>query len=247
MVENQGKTTSLGALPGPGSTGSTMLGSGSPNGTSASEQATLRLGLRRTITRSYAHRAVVVGGRLLNEQGQPIRHATLDVLQQAVGTAMPQLLTHAKTGSDGTFRVRVSAGPSRLIEVAYRAFSSDASYAAIASIRETVQAGVRLSVSPTHTGAQGMIVLSGSVEGPIPQQGALVDLLSALPWPLGAVQDAPHERAWSFSRDLSVRGRRRALSVPCRSSRRSGRISFRKRQQPGGRCQHQLGRRALRC
>lgn len=171
------KTSSLGALPGPGATGSTMLGDGSPNGTSASETATLRLGLRRAITRIYAHRAVVVVGRLLDGKGQPIGHATLDVLQQVVGAATPQLVTQTKTGSDGTFRVQMPAGPSRLIEVAYRAFSGDASYAAVARVKETVQAGVRLSVSPTHSGPEGTIVLSGTVEGPIPQEGALVDLL----------------------------------------------------------------------
>ena len=53
-----------------------MLGGGSPNGTSASETANLRLGLRRAVTRTYAHRALVVAGRLLDGQGQPIGHAT---------------------------------------------------------------------------------------------------------------------------------------------------------------------------
>jgi hypothetical protein len=176
-VQNAAKTASLGTLPGPGSTGYTMLGGGNPNGTSASETANLRLGLRRAITRTYAHRAVVVAGRLLGDHGQPIGHATLEVLQQVVGTATPQLLTHTKSGSDGTFSVRVPAGPSRLIEVAYRAFSGDAGYAAVARVNETVEASVRLSVSPTRTGAEGTIVLSGTVEGPIPQQGAIVDLL----------------------------------------------------------------------
>jgi hypothetical protein len=176
-VQNAANTASLGVLPGPGSTGSTMLGGGGPNGTSASETGTVRLGLRPAITRTYAHRAVVVAGRLIDGQGQAIGHATLDVLQQVVGAPRPQLVTHAKTGSDGTFSVRMPAGPSRLIEVAYRAFSGDASYAATASVKETVEAGVRLSVSPTHTGPEGTIVLSGTVAGPIPQQGALVDLL----------------------------------------------------------------------
>ncbi|HEY7934844.1 MAG TPA: hypothetical protein VID48_13570 [Solirubrobacteraceae bacterium] len=176
-VQNGAQAASLGALPGPGSTHSTMLGGGSPNGTSASETAKLRLGLRRAVTRTYAHRALVVGGRLLDGQDQPIGHATLDVLQQVGGTGTPQLLTHAKTGSDGTFRVRVSAGASRSIEIAYRAFSSDPGYAAIARVKETVDAGVRLNVSPTHTGSAGRITLTGTVAGPIPQQGAIVNLL----------------------------------------------------------------------
>ena len=161
--------SSLGAPPGPGN--------GTPNGTSASETAQLQLGLRDSITRTYARRALAVAGRLLDGQGQPIGDATLDVLQQVVGTTTPQLITRTKTRSDGTFSVQVPAGPSRLIEIAYRAFSSDASYATVAGIKETVDAGVRLRVSPTHTGPEGTIVLSGTVEGPIPPQGAIVDLL----------------------------------------------------------------------
>jgi hypothetical protein len=169
-------SSSLGASPGAGGTGSTA-GGGSPNGAGASEQAALRLGLAPAIARTYAHRAVVIAGRLLDGQGAPIANASLDVLQQVVGTGGPKLVAETTTGSDGTFTVPVQAGPSRLIEVAYRAFSDDASYAAIADVRETVAAGVRLSVSPTHTASEGAIVLSGTIEGPIPPQGAIVDLL----------------------------------------------------------------------
>jgi hypothetical protein len=168
MVQNAA-ASSLGAPPGPGN--------GTPNGTSASETAHLQLGLRDSITRTYGRRALAVAGRLLDGRGQPIGDATLDVLQQVVGTTTTQLITRTKTRSDGTFSVQVPAGPSRLIEIAYRAFSSDASYATVAGVKETVDAGVRLRVSPTRTGPEGTIVLSGTVEGPIPQQGALVDLL----------------------------------------------------------------------
>ncbi len=168
---------SLGASPGTGGNGSSVTGGGSPNGAGASEQAELRLGLAPAITRTYADRAVVIAGRLLDGQGAPIANASLDVLQQVVGTGAAKLVAETTTGSDGTFTVHVPAGPSRLIEVAYRAFSGDASYAAIADVRETVGAGVRLSVGPTHTGSEGTIVLSGTIEGPIPSQGVIVDLL----------------------------------------------------------------------
>jgi hypothetical protein len=176
-VQNAAGTASLGAFPGPGSTGASVRGSGSPNGTNASETASLHLGLRRAITRTYAHRALVIAGRLLDSQGRPIGRARLDVSQQPAGTAARQLLTHTTTSSDGTFSVRVPAGPSRVIEIAYRAFSGDTTYAAVARIAETVEAGVRLSVTPTRTGPEGTIVLSGTVEGAIPPQGAIVDLL----------------------------------------------------------------------
>jgi len=168
-------SSSLGASPGAG--GSPGSGGGGPNGVGASEQAELRLGLAPAITRTYAHCVVVIAGRLLDGQGAPIANASLDVLQQVIGTGAAKLVGETRTGSDGTFTVHVAAGPSRLIEVSYRAFSGDASYAAVADVRETVRAGVRLSVSPSHTGPEGTIVLSGTVEGPIPPQGAIVDLL----------------------------------------------------------------------
>ena len=176
-IQNSSKTSPLGALPGPGSTGLQTLGIGNANGIRASEKAELQLGLPATITRSYAHRAIVISGRLLDGQGQPIAHASLDVLEQIDGAAAPAVIGHATTGVDGTFRVRVGSGPSRLIDVGYRAFSGDAGYAALGRVRETVAAGVRLRISPTRTGSEGMIVLSGTVEGPIPRQGTIVDLL----------------------------------------------------------------------
>jgi hypothetical protein len=166
------------AAPGttPGSSSQTVA-AGRPNGTSASETAELRLGTRHAITRPYARRALVVSGRLLDGQHKPIAHATLAVLQRVIGMGTPRLVTDAHTSSDGRFSVRVPAGPSRVIEVGYRADSADASYAAVARVRETVDAGVRLTVSPARTSSDGTIVLSGTVDGAIPSRGALVDLL----------------------------------------------------------------------
>jgi hypothetical protein len=166
---------SLGALPGPGShSGST--GTGSPNGTGASEGAHLQLGLHTAISRSYGRRALRVSGRLLNAQGLPIAGATLDVLQQASGATL-ELIGPARTGQNGTFVATVPAGPSRMIEIGYRAFSADSSYTATARLRESVRAGVRLNVSPSRTGSEGTITLSGRVLGPIPPQGVVVELL----------------------------------------------------------------------
>jgi hypothetical protein len=174
------KVSSLGALPGPGTSGTSAgipLSVGAPNGAGASQRAQLRLGVRRTLTRSYAHRGLRIIGRLLDAQAHPIGGASLDVLQQITGSATLKIITHAKTRSNGTFAVRVAGGPSRLIEVAYRAFSTDSGYAAQAKIQESVGAGVQLSVSPRSTGATGTITLSGRVVGPVPSQGVVVELL----------------------------------------------------------------------
>jgi hypothetical protein len=179
VLSSQG---SLGALPGPGTSGEpsaalTAAGSGTPNGTGASEAAQLLLGIHHAISRSFARRAFKLTGRLLDSSGHPIDSAALDVLQQTTDGGSPRVIAHTRTGADGSFGVRVPAGPSRLIEVAYRAFSGDAGYAAQATIRETVRAGVSLHITPTRTSPTGTIVVSGHVRGAIPPQGVIVELL----------------------------------------------------------------------
>jgi hypothetical protein len=179
VLSSQG---SLGALPGPGTSGGasaglTVIGSGTPNGAGASEGAVLHLGIHRTISSSFARRSLKLTGRLLDGQGRPIGGATLDVLQQVAGSGTLRVIRHAKTRANGSFIARVPAGPSRLIEVAYRAFSGDASYAAQAKINESVAAGVQLGISPRRTSSTGTITLSGRVFGPVPPQGTIVDLL----------------------------------------------------------------------
>ncbi|HXN36955.1 MAG TPA: hypothetical protein VN892_02860 [Solirubrobacteraceae bacterium] len=168
--------SSLGALPGPGTTSSATGPAGSPNGSGASEGAHLQLGVRSPISRTYAKRALRVTGRLLNAQGLPIAGASLDVLQQVDGATL-ELIGRARTGSDGTFVASVPGGPSRMIEIAYRAFSTDTGYAAVAKLAESVDAGVQLGVSPQRTGSEGTITLSGRVLGPVPSQGVVVELL----------------------------------------------------------------------
>jgi hypothetical protein len=179
-TQNAAEVTSLGALPGPGTGGKTALspnGAGAPNGTNASEAADLRLGIARAISRSFARRALRLGGRLLDAQGHPIGGAALEVIQQVAGSGRTHVIANVRTRLDGTFAVGVAAGPSRTIDVTYRAFSGDTGYAAQAKIAEAVGAGVRLRISPRRTGSEGAITLAGTVDGPIPSRGVVVDLL----------------------------------------------------------------------
>jgi hypothetical protein len=171
---------SLGALPGPGAGGGSSvlpMGAGAPNGTSASASARLRLGVPGTITRTFAHRALRLTGRLLDAQGEPIGNATLDLLTQTAGAASIQDVGHPHTSRDGTFAMTVPGGPSRSIEVAYRAFANDAGYATQATVAKTVGAGVALSITPRHASSTGTITLTGKVQGPIPRGGTIVELL----------------------------------------------------------------------
>ncbi len=171
-------TSSLGAANGPGaSTSSSAPTPGVANGTAASVDATVHLGIGSRISRSYARRAFTFPGRLLTNQGQPIVGATLDILQQTAGSTQVQVIGHATTGSGGAFTAKVPGGPSRTVEIVYRAFANNTSYAAQAGVSETVGAGVQLQVSPRSTSPTGTIILSGRVLGPIPKGGVLAELL----------------------------------------------------------------------
>ena len=92
-------------------------------------------------------------------------------------SATTTLIGHTITAPNGDFTIRVAAGPSRAVTVGYRALSSDPTYAAQATVAESVDAGVQMHVSPRRTTANGMIQISGQVAGPIPPEGVLVELL----------------------------------------------------------------------
>ena len=179
-TQNATVNSTLGALPGPGASGASgalVSGVGAPNGPGASEGAQLRLGLRNTISRTYAHRGLRITGRLLNAHGQPIAGASLGLAQQVAGASRAQALADVSSGADGSFVAVVGVGASRTITVSYRAFSADVADAARASVKESVGAGIKLSVTPRHTSSTGMILLSGRVRGRVPRQGVIVDLL----------------------------------------------------------------------
>jgi hypothetical protein len=166
----------LGTLPMSGGLGGGLSAS-SGNGADASHVAQLRLSLPRSVARSFARSAMALAARLLDSAGHPIADATLDVLQEGANTGAMHLVAHTQTRANGTFLFTVPAGPSRTIEVAYRAFAGDADYGAQASVHESVAAGVQLKVAPRRTGSSGTIRLSGRVSGPLPPQGVLVGLL----------------------------------------------------------------------
>jgi hypothetical protein len=149
---------------------------GVPNGVIATSSASVRLSLPHVLTRTYARRALVLPGVLQDAQGRPISGATLDVLAQATGGAQ-RLVSRATTAGDGSFKAKVPAGASRLVTVAYRPYSLSSTYAAQATLLERVGAGVTLRITPHSTGVTGTISLAGSVAGPLPRNGVVLDLL----------------------------------------------------------------------
>jgi hypothetical protein len=151
-------------------------GLGAANGTGASQYATIKLAGHSRLSQSYANRALSISGHLVSSTGQPIVGATIEVLEQVLGATKPATIARATTGPGGAFLAKVPAGPSRVIELDYRAFASASTYAAQAKITESVSAGIALHVTPRRTGTTGTVVLRGQVQGPIPAGGVNLEI-----------------------------------------------------------------------
>ncbi len=165
-------------LPGPGSPTPTIAGiPPSPNLDTSSPVAQVSLNGPVRIARTYMASALTVTGRLRSTAGTPVVGASLDILETPGEEGPPRLIGHATTASDGTFTVRVAEGSSRTLTVAYPGTHDPGGYAAQASVTETVDSGVQLRITPVRTSATGSITITGSVGGPIPHDGVLVELL----------------------------------------------------------------------
>jgi 5-hydroxyisourate hydrolase-like protein (transthyretin family) len=153
------------------------LPAGAANGAPASNSAVLTPVSPGSISRSYNDSAFRVSSRLLDANGQPIAGARIDVLQRVAETSQTQLVARAITGADGSFSVLVPSGPSRMIDIAYRAFAGDPVYAAQTEVFESVAAGVQLRITPRRTTPTGAVVFAGRVLGPIPSHGVVAEVL----------------------------------------------------------------------
>ena len=154
---------------------------GPPNGQNASTQARLTASIepraRSSATVRYG-RSARLGGRLTDEQGRPIADATLGVSarQERLGAAL-EALGSVRTGADGSFRYVVAAGPSRAVQVAYKARHGDPQPAATATVTLRVPAAITLQASTRRLAPGGSVRFAGRLRGrPLPRSGKLIDL-----------------------------------------------------------------------
>jgi hypothetical protein len=160
-----------------GAAGGTIVPTGAPNGTNASEQATLAVGwtaTRRTRLTSRYGRAQTIAGRLTGPGGVPIGGARLDlVATPAYAGAQTFTMPSPLTGADGSFTVRVPGGvSSRSLRFAYRAHVGDALPVATRTLSLSVSAAIALSISPRTASVGHSIRFRGHLlGGPIPRGG----------------------------------------------------------------------------
>jgi hypothetical protein len=150
---------------------------GSLNGTNGGDGAVLTRRGRSRRTTSFGGRRIVLRGALARG-GQPVIGAVLDVLaQNDVPGGRLHKIGEAHTIVRGHYSIRVAGGPSRLLRVAYRAYSLDSVPAATVDVRQRVHAGVGLHVRRRHVPAGGTGRFTGQVHGGfIPRHGKVVEL-----------------------------------------------------------------------
>ena len=128
------------------------------------------------ISRPYTRSSLTLSSRLLDQAGQPIPDARIDILQKVAGSSQMQLVGSTITHADGSLTATVPAGPSRLIDLAYPA-SDDGAYDTQTEVFESVTAGLQLRVTPRRTTPTGTVQLEGHVLGVLPAHGVVVEVL----------------------------------------------------------------------
>jgi hypothetical protein len=159
-----------------------IVNGAAPNGVGASRRAKL---VARFQARREGRRRVTVGfgrtrairGRLTGASGEPIAQARIDVMAT---NARPGAKTRregvVETGANGRFSYVPRRGPSRRLQLRYRAFTLDPEPSATAEATLNVRAGVRLEVQPRRTTSRGTIRFSGRLRGGPGRDGLQVAL-----------------------------------------------------------------------
>ncbi len=124
---------------------------GTPNGNGASRDAklTARWTSTKKSTRSLGFKTgPSITGKLVGPSGSAIGAAAVDVVARDRRSGAPtKRIATAVTGADGTFRLKLPSGPSRLFTIQYTAFSGDAKPAAKVRLSTRVRARVSASIS----------------------------------------------------------------------------------------------------
>ena len=152
---------------------------GAPNGTPASDAASLTAFVNTRVRNQRVRfgKRVPLAGRLLAPGGTPIVGARLVVqVQTAIRGASMSDSAQVVTGPDGLFRYVAPAGPSRTVRFAYRSYSGNNSFADTTDVRLVVSAGVTMKAGPTKLRNRTATTFRGTVAGPVPVKGVVVDL-----------------------------------------------------------------------
>jgi hypothetical protein len=171
-----------GGTPGAGgaaetATTGTGTGTGSANGVGACERATItgEFGSSTAIHVGLGKGATLTGR--LTCGGQGVGDGLIDLSIAPAGGGFRSTSAGVRTAADGTFSYVFGGGPSRVIKLSYRAFSTDAGPSASATADLLVKPAISLTVLPKDTRNGHTITYRGRVYGGyIPADGLTLNV-----------------------------------------------------------------------
>ena len=150
---------------------------GAPNGTNASDHATLSVHwagtAKASVLGSFGHARKLMG-QLTGPSGVPIVGASIDVRATPTYAGAKSIaMASPRTDGSGRFSVRLPEGmSSRTLRFAYRAHVGDLRPAAARTLTMNTRASIALGVSPHTASAGSSIFFRGHLRGgPIPRGG----------------------------------------------------------------------------
>jgi hypothetical protein len=175
---------------------------GACNGTPCDEAAKLVAaeGEARTFTCTLGHSPLALTGRLTSSTGAPIEDAQVKLLQQVDGSAAMTQVTATTTHADGSWLLKVPAGPSRLLQVAFYSHALDTTPASILDFNQSVQGAV--SMHAPHRASLGRaVVFTGQLAGgyvPAVGESVQVEIFYGRRWRTIEVLPTNRKGQWSY-------------------------------------------------
>ena len=149
---------------------------------------------------------IVITGRLLDGENQPIGDASVDVFEQVAITAAPWVkIGTVKTDSQGGYVFRPKTTASRRLRFAYSARRDAADYRATREVFVSVTAAMTIRAKQRVVSRRGLIRLSGRVDiDQLPAKGAWVEVqvLDAGVWRTVATRRVDSRGRWQFKHRL---------------------------------------------
>jgi hypothetical protein len=117
-----------------------------------------------------------IRGRLYNDAGQPVPHATVAVLTRDLDDNDAKLRAYVRTGDHGYFYYKATAYASRLYQFAWASHVNDSRYSANGYVTLRARATATLKAGPSRPRVGQKVTLTGRLAGKRPRRS--VDIVA---------------------------------------------------------------------